>query len=90
MASSPAIQTSSAESITLQQLTQQTLGSVRDFASPPASTQQPILSLNDLRAVAADIKDTLTAASSAAIADLRQDIQEIAHKVQEVETMRHK
>lgn len=44
-------------------------------------------SLNDLRSVAADIKDTLTVAMMAAISDLRIDIQSIAGRVQEVEKM---
>lgn len=46
----------------------------------PALNQQP--SLNDLRAVAADIKDTLFAA----ITDLRHEIQAIAGRVQRIES----
>lgn len=42
-------------------------------------------SLHDLHSVAADIKNTLTAALTAAITDLRIDIQSIAGRVQEVE-----
>lgn len=43
--------------------------------------QQPYLNIHDLRTIAADIKDTL----SAAIADLRLDIHTLNNKVQEVE-----
>lgn len=46
----------------------------------PALNQQP--SLNDLRAVAADIKDTLFAT----ITDLRHEIQAIAGRVQRIES----
>lgn len=45
--------------------------------------QQP--SLHDLRSISADIKDTLTAALTTAISDLRVDIQSIAGRVQEIE-----
>lgn len=47
-------------------------------ASAPA---QPYLNIHDLRTIAADIKDTL----SAAIADLRIDIHTLSDRVYEVE-----
>ncbi|XP_077310065.1 alpha-2-macroglobulin-like protein 1 [Lithobates pipiens] len=42
---------------------------------------------NNLRSVATDIKETLTAALTAAISDLRVDIQAISGRVQEVENV---
>lgn len=51
-----------------------------DNASTPAPAQ-PYLKIHDLRTIAADIKDTL----SAAIADLRIDIHTLSDRVHEVE-----
>lgn len=90
VATPPALQDStleSGDSQQPQQPSQQAPTTVRDSATPVPLAQYPALSLHNLQMVAADIKDTLTAAFSAAIADLRHDLQDKADRVQETEAV---